>query len=188
MDKLKLTGLNLGRVFHSRLGHACIGHAIVYITKQPNLNSKIRPKQLLGSLLLDIALPDSAHFDASTKKTKFYNIGTRYTCTGTTSPTTSSRPTWPSWLSSTSGGRPSTCRGKTTSSRGETPRRLRYECRNPLRYIIGLGQGILKGEVSLYHWPPVWLVWNQLYDNWQFLCLFAKQTNPNQSNRRSTVQ
>jgi hypothetical protein len=32
-----------------------------------------------------------------------------------------------------------------------------------------LKQGILKGEVSLYHWPPVWLVWNQLYDNWQFL-------------------
>jgi hypothetical protein len=25
-------------------------------------------------------------------------------------------------------------------------------------------QGILKGEVSLYRWPPVWLVWNQLYD------------------------
>ncbi len=49
-------------------------------------------------------------------------------------------------------------------------------------------QGILKGEVSLYHWPPVWLVWNQLYDNWQFLFLFAKQTNPKQSNRRSTVQ
>ncbi len=49
-------------------------------------------------------------------------------------------------------------------------------------------QGILKGEVSLYHWPPVWRVWNQLYDNWQFLFLFAKQTNPTQSNRRSTVQ
>ena len=30
-------------------------------------------------------------------------------------------------------------------------------------------QEILKGEVSLYHWPPVWLVWNQLYDYWQFL-------------------
>ncbi len=30
-------------------------------------------------------------------------------------------------------------------------------------------QGILKGEVSLCCWPPVWLVWNQLYDNWQFL-------------------
>ncbi len=49
-------------------------------------------------------------------------------------------------------------------------------------------QGILKGEVSLYHWPPVWLVWNQLYDYWQFLFLFSKQTNPNQSNRRSIVQ
>ncbi len=48
--------------------------------------------------------------------------------------------------------------------------------------------GILKGEVSLYHWPPVWLVWNQLYGNWQFLFLLAKHTNPNKSNRRSTVQ
>jgi len=47
-------------------------------------------------------------------------------------------------------------------------------------------QGILKGEVSLYHWP-VWLVWNKLYENWQFLFLFAKQTNPNQLNRRSMV-
>ncbi len=50
------------------------------------------------------------------------------------------------------------------------------------------GQGILKEEVSLYHWPPVWLVWNQLYEYWQFLFLFAKLTNPNQSNRRSMVQ
>ncbi len=49
-------------------------------------------------------------------------------------------------------------------------------------------QGILKGEVSLYCWPPVWLVWNQLYDYWQFLFLFEKQANPNQSNRRSMVQ
>ena len=48
---------------------------------------------------------------------------------------------------------------------------------------IGQKQGILKGEVSLYHWTPVWLVWNQLYDNWQFLFFFAKQANPNQSNR-----
>ncbi len=47
-------------------------------------------------------------------------------------------------------------------------------------------QGILK--VSLYCWPPVWLFWNQLYENWQLLFLFAKQTNPNQSNRRSTIQ
>jgi hypothetical protein len=52
----------------------------------------------------------------------------------------------------------------------------------------GSVQGILKGEESLYHWPPVWLVWNWLQDNWQFLFLFGKQTNPNQSNRRSTEQ
>ncbi len=57
-----------------------------------------------------------------------------------------------------------------------------------MRTSYQLGQGILKGEVSLYHWPPVWLVWNQLYDNWQFLFLFAKLTNPNQSNTRSMVQ
>jgi hypothetical protein len=43
------------------------------------------------------------------------------------------------------------------------------------RLDYGITQGILKGEVSLYHWPPVWLVWNQLYDNWQFLCLFANR-------------
>ncbi len=48
--------------------------------------------------------------------------------------------------------------------------------------------GILKGEVSLYCWPPVWLVENQLYENWQFLFLLAKPRNPNQSNRSSTVQ
>jgi len=66
-----------------------------------------------------------------------------------------------------------------------------YRARMPSVCLVCLcrtGQGILKGEGSLYHWPPVWLVWNQLYDNWQFLFLFAKQTNPNQSNRRSTVQ
>jgi len=51
-----------------------------------------------------------------------------------------------------------------------------------------LYQGKLKGEVSLYHWPPVWLIWNRLYDNWPYLFLFAKQTNPNQSKRRSMVQ
>jgi len=30
-------------------------------------------------------------------------------------------------------------------------------------YSQNLEQGILKGEVSLYCWHPVWLVWNQLY-------------------------
>ena len=49
-------------------------------------------------------------------------------------------------------------------------------------------QRTLKEEVSLYCWPPVWLILIQLYDSWQFSFLFAKQTNPNRSNRRSTVQ
>ncbi len=49
-------------------------------------------------------------------------------------------------------------------------------------------QGILKGKVSMYCWPAALLVWNQLFDNWQFMFSFSKQTNPNQSNRRSTVQ
>ncbi len=37
-------------------------------------------------------------------------------------------------------------------------------------------QGTLKGEVSLYCWPPVWLVWNQLYYNWQFLFFICKNS------------
>ncbi len=39
---------------------------------------------------------------------------------------------------------------------------------------IRLGLGILKGEVSLYCWLPVGLVWNQLFDNWQFLFFICK--------------
>jgi len=30
----------------------------------------------------------------------------------------------------------------------------------------------LKGEVLQYRWLPVWLVWNQLYDNRNFCCCF----------------
>jgi hypothetical protein len=41
-------------------------------------------------------------------------------------------------------------------------------------FICDLSQGILKGEISLYHWPPVWLVWNKLYDYWHF-CFFYLQ-------------
>ncbi len=71
-----------------------------------------------------------------------------------------------------------------------SPNNLSVEtlCLSKYQSWHSISQGILKGEVSLYHWPPLWLVWNQLYDNWQFLFLFAKQTNPNQSNRRSMVQ
>ncbi len=35
---------------------------------------------------------------------------------------------------------------------------LHFIC-NSYQLAISPNQGILKGEVSLYHWPPVWLVW-----------------------------
>ncbi len=37
-----------------------------------------------------------------------------------------------------------------------------------LIWTLNVIAGNTKGEVLLYCWPPVWLVWNQLYDNWQF--------------------
>ncbi len=55
--KLQQNGQNLGRVFNSRLGRACICCATVYITKQPNLQLKNLLKQLSDSLLLAFALP-----------------------------------------------------------------------------------------------------------------------------------
>ncbi len=57
MDKLKLTGRNLGQVLYCRLARTWIGHAIVNITKQPNLKLKTQTKQLLGSLPLAFTLP-----------------------------------------------------------------------------------------------------------------------------------
>ncbi len=57
IDKLQLKGQNLGRVFNSRLGRACICCAIAYITKRPNLKLKTRPEQLLVSHLLAFVLP-----------------------------------------------------------------------------------------------------------------------------------
>ncbi len=61
MGKIKLTGQNLGWVFNSRLGHACMFRVIAYITKQPNLKLKTWPKQLLGSLLLAFSSPGLCH-------------------------------------------------------------------------------------------------------------------------------
>jgi hypothetical protein len=58
-DKLELTGRALGRVFNFRSG--CMRHTmhlLPSVAKQPNLELKTRPKQLLGSLPLVIALPD----------------------------------------------------------------------------------------------------------------------------------
>ncbi len=56
IDKLKLTGRNLGQVFNSGLGCTCIGNAIAHITKHPNLKLKTQPKLLLGSLPLAFML------------------------------------------------------------------------------------------------------------------------------------
>jgi hypothetical protein len=61
MDKLQLTGKNLGRVFNLRFDHLDAEHFWCYQVKLPNLNSKTRLKQLLGSLPLVIALPGITH-------------------------------------------------------------------------------------------------------------------------------
>ncbi len=59
MDKLKLTGRALGRVFNSRSGCGILAkHLLSSAAIQPNLELKIRPKQLLGSLPLVTVLPD----------------------------------------------------------------------------------------------------------------------------------
>jgi hypothetical protein len=58
MDKLQLTGQNLGQVFNFKNGRVNAMHFLCRRLKLPNLKLKARPKQLLGSLLLDIALPE----------------------------------------------------------------------------------------------------------------------------------
>jgi hypothetical protein len=58
MDKLQLTGQKLGRVFNFRSSHLHATHLWCFHVKLPNLRLKSWPKQLLGSLLLEIALPD----------------------------------------------------------------------------------------------------------------------------------
>jgi hypothetical protein len=57
MDRLQLTGQNLGRVFYFRYGRVRAVHFLCLGVKLPNLKMKTQPKQVLGSLLLDIALP-----------------------------------------------------------------------------------------------------------------------------------
>jgi hypothetical protein len=58
MDKLPLTGQNLGWVFNLRCGHLHAATFLVLSVKLTNLQLKTQPKQLLGSVLLVIALPD----------------------------------------------------------------------------------------------------------------------------------
>jgi hypothetical protein len=57
MDKRNLTGQTLGRIFNSKLGHACICRKVAHITKRPNLKLKTRSKQLSGSLVLALVFP-----------------------------------------------------------------------------------------------------------------------------------
>jgi hypothetical protein len=57
MDKLQITGQSLGQVFNFSIGHLYVVHLWCYKVKLPNLKLKTWPKQLLGYLLLDIALP-----------------------------------------------------------------------------------------------------------------------------------
>jgi hypothetical protein len=57
MDKLQLTRRNLVRVFNFINGLVHAVHLFGCRVKLPNLKLKTWPKQLLGSLPLDIALP-----------------------------------------------------------------------------------------------------------------------------------
>ncbi len=57
MDRIKLTVQNLGQVFNSRPGCACIHCAFAYIIKHPKLKLKTWPKQLLGYLPFAFAFP-----------------------------------------------------------------------------------------------------------------------------------
>ncbi len=60
MDKLQLTGRNLGRVFNSRSGCMYVMNLCYYEAKQPNLKLKTQPKQLLGYCPLAFVLPTPA--------------------------------------------------------------------------------------------------------------------------------
>ncbi len=57
MGKLQPTGQKQGRRFSFKSGYFCASHLWCYQVKLPNLKLTTWPKQLLGSLLLDIALP-----------------------------------------------------------------------------------------------------------------------------------
>jgi len=61
MDKLQLTGRNLDRVSNFRSSHLHAADFLCFWVKLPNLILKIRPKPLLGYLLLDIVITDQSH-------------------------------------------------------------------------------------------------------------------------------
>jgi len=56
-DKVKLTGRNLAPVISSRNGRSYAMHLLCNAAILPNLELKTQPKQLLGSILLNVTLP-----------------------------------------------------------------------------------------------------------------------------------
>ena len=58
MEKIQLTGQNLGRVFISRSGPTCAMHFHPYEAKRTNLKLKTQRKELLGYLSLGIMHTD----------------------------------------------------------------------------------------------------------------------------------
>jgi hypothetical protein len=84
MDKHKIRGWNLGRIFNYRCVRTCVCHVITHITKQPDLMFKNLPKQLLGPRPLAFALPGqwqnevlySSKLPASTSLQFFIDLAT----------------------------------------------------------------------------------------------------------------
>jgi hypothetical protein len=74
MDKLQLTGQNLGRVFNSKTGCMHPMRLYCFEAKLHNLKLKTQPQQLLGYLLFDITLPGSDNCQVCQNKLKIPNI------------------------------------------------------------------------------------------------------------------
>ncbi len=79
MDKLQLIGWNLGRVFNSRSSCVRATQLHCFEKKLPNLMLKTWPRQLLGSLPIDIVLPGSTNYGQtekmSSKLKRCYKLG-----------------------------------------------------------------------------------------------------------------
>ncbi len=74
MDKLKLSGQNLGRVFNSRHGRTFATRTYFTVAKLPNLKWKTWPKQLLGLLPLALCSQIGANFHFHTFLTYPWDI------------------------------------------------------------------------------------------------------------------
>ncbi len=66
MDRLRLKGQNLGRVFNFNNGHVLAVHFPCYGVKLPNLKLKIQAKRLLGYLPLLLAFGNKLYLKLGT--------------------------------------------------------------------------------------------------------------------------